>query len=145
MSTENFVTSDTVGVDVSTRTIGRQPLRVGVRAARNGEPPIILFNGIGCSIELFTPLVAVLDRFARSHGAQWHALRTRQAAARRFVSVHVLVPGAWTVQQGHDLCEAIEVELAAVRPPTTVFTHLEPLEDPASFADQALDRLPPEP
>lgn len=90
-------------------------------------------------------LVAVLDRHVGEHGAQWHALRTRQAAARRFVSVHILVPGAWSVQRGHDLCEVIEAELAAVRPPTTVFTHLEPLEDPASFADQELDRLPPGP
>ncbi|MBX7081739.1 MAG: cation diffusion facilitator family transporter [Nannocystaceae bacterium] len=85
-------------------------------------------------------LVAILDRYAKEHGLAWHALRTREAGARRFVSVHVLVPGEWTVQAGHDLCERLEAELAGLRPPTTVFTHLEPLEDAASFADQALDR-----
>lgn len=88
-------------------------------------------------------LVAVLDRHARESGGAWHALRTRQAGARRFVSVHVLVPGEWTVQRGHDLCEAIEHELAAIRSPTSVFTHLEPVEDERSFADQRLDRHPP--
>jgi cation diffusion facilitator family transporter len=85
-------------------------------------------------------LEAILDRHAAAHGVQWHALRTRQAGARRFVSAHVLVPGDWTVQRGHDLCEHIEHELAGTRPMTSVFTHLEPLEDARSFADQGLDR-----
>jgi divalent metal cation (Fe/Co/Zn/Cd) transporter len=46
----------------------------------------------------------VLDRYARD-GVQHHALRTRQAGAWRFMSVHVLVPGEWTVTRGHDLVE----------------------------------------
>ncbi len=75
-----------------------------------------------------------------AEGIQFHALRTRVAGARRFVSLHVLVPGSWTVKQGHDLCEAIELEIARSLPGTFVFTHLEPLEDPASWADQALER-----
>jgi len=73
---------------------------------------------------------------------QFHALRTRQAGARRFVSLHVLVPGDWSVQRGHEYLETIEAELRAVLPHAAVFTHLEPLEDPASFADVALDRSP---
>ncbi|MFO0635997.1 MAG: cation diffusion facilitator family transporter [Nannocystaceae bacterium] len=85
-------------------------------------------------------LVAILDGFARDQGVEGHALRTREAGARRFVSVHVLVPGEWSVQRGHDLCERIEAAVVAARAPATVFTHLEPLEDAASFADQALDR-----
>jgi cation diffusion facilitator family transporter len=87
-------------------------------------------------------LVEILGRYERAEGMHWHALRTRQAGARRFVTVHVLVPGAWTVQRGHDLCERIEHELAATRPMTSVFTHLEPVEDERSFADQGLDRPP---
>ena len=73
-------------------------------------------------------------------GIQFHALRTRVAGVRRFVSFHVLVPGAWTVQQGHALCEEIELEIGRSLPGTYIFTHLEPLEDPASWRDQALDR-----
>ncbi|MBE9156465.1 cation transporter [Nodosilinea sp. LEGE 06152] len=73
-------------------------------------------------------------------GTQFHALRTRVAGARRFVSLHVLVPGSWTVKQGHDLCEAIELAIGRSLPGTIVFTHLEPLEDPVSWADQALER-----
>ncbi|MGK2939057.1 MAG: cation diffusion facilitator family transporter [Solirubrobacteraceae bacterium] len=81
----------------------------------------------------------VLDRFAGDE-VQFHALRTRRAGRRAFVTVHVLVPGTWSVQAGHDLVEQVEAELRAVAEPTTVFTHLEPVEDPASFADVALDR-----
>lgn len=75
-----------------------------------------------------------------AEGIQFHALRTRVAGARRFVSLHVLVPGSWTVKQGHDLCEAIELAIAQSLPGTFVFTHLEPLEDPVSWADQSLER-----
>jgi cation diffusion facilitator family transporter len=82
----------------------------------------------------------VLERFAES-GVQFHALRSRQAGARRFVSFHVLVPGRWTVASGHELLEKIEAEIRAVVPNVTVFTHLEPIEDPSSFSDQKLDRM----
>lgn len=85
-------------------------------------------------------LLEILARYERTEGMRWHALRTRQAGVRRFVTVHVLVPGAWTVQRGHDLCERLEHDLAATRPMTSVFTHLEPVEDERSFADQGLDR-----
>jgi len=73
-------------------------------------------------------------------GVKFHALRTRQAGARKFVSFDVLVPGAWTVQQGHDLVERIEAEIRLAIPDTNVFTHLEPVEDPVSWADESLDR-----
>jgi cation diffusion facilitator family transporter len=73
-------------------------------------------------------------------GIKFHALRTRASGPRRFISMHVLVPGRWTVQQGHDLSEQIEKDLAQALPQSTFFIHIEPSEDPASFADQTLDR-----
>lgn len=84
----------------------------------------------------------VMDILTRydSQRVQFHALRTRVAGARRFISLHVLVPGVWTVKQGHDLCEEIELAIGQSLPGTYVFTHLEPLEDPASWKDQQLDR-----
>jgi cation diffusion facilitator family transporter len=81
----------------------------------------------------------VLARFERD-GVRFHALRTRQAGSRAFISVHVLVPGAWNVQRGHDLVEDVEAALRQRLPYATVFTHLEPAEDPRSFADTKLDR-----
>lgn len=76
----------------------------------------------------------------RGPTTQFHALRTRQAASRRFIYMHVLVPGAWTVQRGHAHLEEIEKDIRAALPNSTVFAHLEALEDPASFEDQELDR-----
>jgi len=76
-----------------------------------------------------------------SRGVQFHALRTRQAGRRAFVSLHVLVPGDWTVQDGHDMAEAVEAALRRRLPYATVFTHVEPVEDPRSFEDTALDRV----
>jgi cation diffusion facilitator family transporter len=81
----------------------------------------------------------VLAPYRRS-GIAFHALRTRQAGARRFVSLHVLVPGDWTVQRGHELLEEIEEGLRGALANVTVFTHLEPIEDPVSFEDRGLER-----
>lgn len=82
---------------------------------------------------------AILARYQRE-GIQFHALRSRQAGARRFVSLHVLVPGAWSVQRSHHLLERIEREIREALPNTTVFTHVEPVEDPSSFQDTMIDR-----
>lgn len=87
---------------------------------------------------------AVLESFTHEP-VRFHALRTRRAGRRAFVSVHVLVPGAWSVQRGHDLAEEVEDRLRAVLEHATVFTHLEPVEDPKSFADTELDRAVDEP
>jgi cation diffusion facilitator family transporter len=83
---------------------------------------------------------AVLMRYSTAGPVQFHALRSRRAGRRAFLSVHILVPGDWTVKRGHDLVEQIERDLLEALGHATVFTHLEPLEDPASFADTGLDR-----
>ncbi|MDH3495349.1 MAG: cation diffusion facilitator family transporter [Gemmatimonadota bacterium] len=84
-------------------------------------------------------IVATLEAH-RGAGLQYHALRTRQAGRWRFISFHVLVPGDWSVQRGHDVLEQIEEEVRTRVPHSTVFTHLEPIEDPLSFEDQRLER-----
>jgi cation diffusion facilitator family transporter len=83
---------------------------------------------------------SILERYKAAEGVDYHALRTRQAGARKFVSVHVLVPGHWTVNQGHALLERLEAEIRQMLPESTVFTHLESLDDPSSWEDQELDR-----
>ena len=84
-------------------------------------------------------LRAVLDGYL-GQGVEYHALRTRQSGARRFVSVHVLVPPEWTVQRGHDVLERIEADLRAAVPALAVFTHLEPIGDPTALDDIPLHR-----
>ena len=85
-------------------------------------------------------IVSILDRYVDEMKIDYHALRTRQSGARKFVYVHILVPDEWTVQKGHDLLEDIEDEIRREVKDSIVFTHLEPLEDPSSFYDLELFR-----
>jgi cation diffusion facilitator family transporter len=77
--------------------------------------------------------------YYQNRGIAFHALRSRVAGARNFVSFHVLVPGEWTVQQGHDLCDEIERKIMHTIAHTHVTTHLEPIDDPISWNDESLD------
>ncbi|HUQ76811.1 MAG TPA: cation diffusion facilitator family transporter [Burkholderiales bacterium] len=82
----------------------------------------------------------LFTEYSRRYGVAFHALRTRQAGARRFVSFHLLVPDAWTVAQAHQLSEEIEARMRSMVPNAAIFTHIEPISDPASYDDQGLDR-----
>jgi len=84
-------------------------------------------------------ILEVLKSYRRQ-GIDFHALRSREAGARSFISLHVLVPGAWTVMRAHQLVEELESELRRELPHASVFIHIEPLEDPASHQDLGLDR-----
>jgi cation diffusion facilitator family transporter len=83
---------------------------------------------------------SVIERYSQED-VQFHALRTRQAGARNFISVHVLVPGQWTVQQGHQLLEDFETDIGRVIPNVHIITHLEPVEDPTAWKDRDLENL----
>jgi cation diffusion facilitator family transporter len=75
-----------------------------------------------------------------TEGLQYHALRSRRAGARCFMSLHLLVPGAWSVTHAHDRAEELEHELRAAVAQLNVLTHIEPIEDPVSMEDAVLDR-----
>jgi len=90
-------------------------------------------------VENMKQIEMVLERY-RQQGLDFHALRTRLAGSRAFVTLHVLVPGHWTVQQGHDWAERIEEDIRNALPHAHITTHLEPIEDPRSMIDQELDR-----
>lgn len=107
----------------------------GVRIVRNSALGLL---DRAWPAEQMTALKKVLADF--SDPVQIHAVRTRQSGRRQFVSMHVVVPGDWTVARGHTLVEELEAAIAAAIEGAIVDTHLEPLEDPASFADTALDR-----
>ncbi len=99
-------------------------------------------NGLldaGLPEEEVSRLRAILDHY-QAEGVSYHALRTRQAGVQRFVSVHIQVPGNWSVQRGHELLEMIEYQMRQEMSPVNVTTHLEPVEDPASWYDAALNR-----
>lgn len=112
--------------------IVRSGLRLVVRSASG-------LMDAGLPAEQQQAVVDVLEGL-RADGLDYHALRTRQSGQRAFVSVHVLVPGAWTVAQAHVRAEHLDAQIRAALPRASVFTHVEPLEDPASWHDVDLDR-----
>jgi cation diffusion facilitator family transporter len=81
----------------------------------------------------------ILDTY-REKGIQFHALRTRQSAARRFISVHILVPGEMSVHKAHHIADELEIKILGLFSDAAVFTHLEPVEDKISSLDIQLDR-----
>jgi cation diffusion facilitator family transporter len=89
--------------------------------------------------EELSSVKSILDSF-KSQGVSYHALRSRQAAARKFMVVHLLVPGDWTVRQGHVLAEQVETQVLENVKNANIVTHIEPIEDPLSMADANIER-----
>ncbi len=77
-------------------------------------------------------VVATLEEFATSE-VHFHGVRTREAGHQRFISMHMLVPGDWSVQRGHDLAEQVEARLGERFEHVDVDVHIEPSDDPRSF------------
>ena len=79
----------------------------------------------------------------KEQNIDYHSLLTREAGYRRFITFHLLVPGKWSIKEGHDYAEAIEqyIEQMFVNSNVTVTSHIEPIEDPVSFNDIGIDRL----
>lgn len=94
---------------------------------------------IAIPTEEINKVKTILDAH-QEEGIRYHALRSRQAAARKFMVVHLLVPGDWTVRQGHKLAEQIETEVIKAIPHSNIATHIEPIEDPISMEDIDIDR-----
>ena len=89
--------------------------------------------------EALTSVKSILDSY-QSQGVRYHALRSRQAAARKFLAVHLLMPGNWTIRKGHDLAEQIEIQVMESITNANIVTHIEPVEDPLSMKDANIDR-----
>ena len=107
----------------------------GVRIVRRSIAGLM---DIALSAEDMATVRKVLQTYEQT-GIQFHALRSRQAGARKFISIHVLVPGGWTVQRGHELLDKIEADIRKALPDSEVFTHLESLDDPASWDDERFE------
>lgn len=78
-------------------------------------------------------------------GVTYHALRSRRAGTRQFVDLHLLVPGQARVTDAHDLANRVEMAVERALPGSETTVHLEPLEEPASWADSELIALEPPP
>ena len=82
----------------------------------------------------------IFAEYRRRYGIEFHALLTRQAGARRFISFHLLVPDAWPVDRAHQLSEEIEERIRSLVPNAITLTHIEPISQPSSYDDIKLER-----
>ena len=85
-------------------------------------------------------ITKLFAEYSKRYGVSFHALRTRQAGARRFITFHLLVPDEWTVAHAHKICEEVESRIRSLVANASIVAHIEPISDPASYDDQALDR-----
>ena len=83
--------------------------------------------------ELIT-IKQILDRY-KEKDIDYHALYTRQASSKRFISFHLLCPADFTVHKAHEITKVIEKEIALQLPHSDIFIHLEPINDPDAFDD----------
>jgi cation diffusion facilitator family transporter len=89
--------------------------------------------------EELTSVKSILDSY-KAQGVSYHALRSRQAAARKFLVVHLLGPGDWSVRKSHSLAEQFERKVVETIKNANIVTHIEPVEDPLSMVDATIDR-----
>ncbi len=82
----------------------------------------------------------ICAEYTQRYGVAFHAVRTRHAGRRRFISFHLLVPDTWSVEKAHQLSEDIESRIRALVPHATLFSHIEPISHPSSYDDVELDR-----
>jgi len=82
----------------------------------------------------------IFAEYRKRYGVEFHALLTRQAGARRFISFHLLVPDAWPVDRAHQLSEEVESRIGSLVPNAILLSHIEPISQPASYDDVKLER-----
>lgn len=114
--------------------VGANILWTGVTLVKHSVDGLM---DVGLPSEISARIDAVLDGF-RSDKVAFHAIRTREAGNRRFLSLHVLVPDDWSVKQGHDLTEDVIDALLEQVPDLRVSAHLEPKDDPRSYEDEEI-------
>jgi cation diffusion facilitator family transporter len=113
----------------------------------------IVLAGIGLIRRSFTGLLdaaiapaeraemeKIFTEYRRRYPVAFHAVLTRQAGARRFISFHLLVPDGWTVAQAHQLSEEVEERIRSLVPNAILISHIEPISHPASYDDIRLER-----
>lgn len=119
--------------------VGMNIVLTGLRLIRRS------FDGL-MDHALSAELQEQLRQAIRAHapaGTAFHALRTRQSGARKFADFHLLVPGATSVRDAHELGMSIEEALRQALPGLEVTIHIEPIEERASWEDNTLRDVEP--
>lgn len=88
-------------------------------------------------------LAQLLAKF-QTDSTRLHGLRTRISGRQQYAEVHVLVPGGWSVAQGHALVARIEAAVHDVFISASINCQLQPVEDPHSYDDFPCEHPLPE-
>ncbi len=65
----------------------------------------------------------------------YHGLRSRKSGSFRFVDLHLLTPGSWTVQRAFECIEEIETAISAELKNIRILVNTQPIEDPRAHND----------
>ena len=98
----------------------------------------LLRRSVGGLMDLALPpeeVEAIQDAITLVVGEEtpYHGLRTRKSGSRRFIDFHLLLPGQNSIQESHDLTEAIEASIEQRLANAFVTIHVEPWEDASAW------------
>jgi cation diffusion facilitator family transporter len=86
--------------------------------------------------EVLAQIERTLDEFRHEHTIRFDDLATRRAGQRRFVDLHMHMPGAWSLQRAAALRTSVEQALMAAVPGLRATIQLLPMDVEAHFDDQ---------
>ncbi|MDH4367253.1 MAG: cation diffusion facilitator family transporter [Dehalococcoidia bacterium] len=75
---------------------------------------------------------AVIEDCLGKHSREvsgFHALRTRRAGSQNYIDLHLVMAGDISLEQAHQICDSIEVEITAVLREASVVIHAEPCDN----------------
>ena len=75
---------------------------------------------------------AVIEDCLGKHSREvsgFHALRTRRAGSQNYIDLHLVMAGDISLEQAHQICDSIEVEIASVLREASVVIHAEPCDN----------------
>jgi cation diffusion facilitator family transporter len=74
---------------------------------------------------------AVIEDCLRKHSHEvsgFHALRTRRAGSQSYIDLHLIMAGDISLEQAHQICDQIEVEMRSMLRDASVIIHAEPCD-----------------
>jgi cation diffusion facilitator family transporter len=75
---------------------------------------------------------AVIEDCLRKHSREvsdFHALRTRRAGSQSYIDLHLVMAGDISLEQAHQICDQIEVEMRSMLHEASVIIHAEPCDN----------------
>jgi ferrous-iron efflux pump FieF len=74
--------------------------------------------------------LARIDQILRAEPnlLSYHHLRTRRSGAMRYVEVHIVLPREWSLQQAHEVADALERRIERELAPAEATIHMDPYD-----------------